>query len=130
MSTPFKVGSAGVVCAAIALLLLQPGTVQAHPQLVGRWTAVAPPNSNMSYTFDPGEYIGDGVWRGTFTIYWANNPISCGSYELRMLRGTYGVLSVRDGPNHGSVGVGDVDVGIGAMNLKGLTYRPQPLPPR
>jgi hypothetical protein len=125
MSTIRKVGSAGVVVAAVALLLLQAGEVQAHPQLVGRWAAVAPPNSNMSYTFDPGMYIGDGIWRGTFTIYWANNPIGCGNYEIRILHGTFGVLSVRDGINNGSIGVGDIDVGTRVLNLKGVTYRPQ-----
>jgi hypothetical protein len=125
MSTNLKLGSAGVVAAAVALLLLQPGKVQAHPQLVGHWASVAPPNSNMSYTFDPGMYIGDGIWRGTFTIYWANNPIGHGHYELRVLHGTQGVLSVRDGINQGSIGVGDIDLGTTrVLNLKGVTYRP------
>jgi hypothetical protein len=125
MTTNLKIGSAGVVVAAVALLLLQPGKVQAHPQLVGRWASVAPPASNMSYTFDPGVYIGDGIWRGTFTIYWANNPIGGGCYELRLLHGTQGVISVRDGINTGAVGVGDIDVGAErVLNLKGVIYRP------
>jgi hypothetical protein len=124
MSTRFKVGGAGVVFAAVALLLLQPGNVQAHPQLVGRWASVSPPNSNMSYTFDPGEYIGDGIWRGPFTIYWANNPISCGFYEIRILNGTYGTISVRDGPLHGAISIGSIDVGTRILTLKGVTYRP------
>ena len=124
MSINLKVGSAGVIVAAVALLLLQPAKVQAHPQLVGSWASVAPPNSNMSYTFDPGVYIGDGIWRGRFTIYWANNPISCGHYELRLFSGTRGMLSVRDGINQGAIGVGDIDLAAKILNLKGVTYRP------
>jgi hypothetical protein len=125
MRNRFKVASAAAVLAAVALLLLQPGKVQAHPQLVGTWTSVAPPNANLSYSFDPGEYIGAGIWRGTFTVYWANNPISCGFYELRMGHGTYGAISLRDGVRPpGGVLVGDVDVGTKVMSLKGVTYRP------
>jgi hypothetical protein len=127
MNTHFKAGSVGMVIAAVALLLLQPAMVQAHPQLVGRWVAVAPPNSNMSFTFEPGEYFGSGLWRGTFTIYWANNPISNGCYEVRLLNGTQGTISVRDGVRyHGNVGIGDIDVGTRIMIIDGTSYRPQP----
>ena len=124
MSIRFNLCATGVV-AAVALLLLQPGEVQAHPQMVGRWVSVDPANANMSYNFDPGDYIGNGVWRGTFTIFWANNPISNGCYELRMLNGTYGVLGVTDGPSRGMVGIGSIDVGTNkVLVLKGVTYRP------
>jgi hypothetical protein len=78
----------------------------------------------MSYTFDPGQYVGDGIWRGTFNIYWANNPISHGCYELRMLQGCQGTISVRDGPLQGAIAIGYIDVAAGVLVIKGVTYRP------
>jgi hypothetical protein len=125
MHNCFKVGSAAILCAALALLLLQPGKAQAHPQLIGTWNSVAPSNYNMSYTFDPGQYIGAGIWRGTFTLYWANNPVSCGFYEIRIGYGTSGAISLRDGvAPPGGVLVGEIDIGTRVMNLKGVIYRP------
>jgi hypothetical protein len=111
------------VALALALQLWQPGKAQAHPQLVGRWFGTTPPNLNMSFEFACGTYIGDGIWRGTFTIYWANDPISTGDYELRVFRGTEGTLGLRDGVL-ANPRFGVVDLGTRLLYLKGATYRP------
>jgi hypothetical protein len=123
MTAHFSRKISAAVLAGAALLLLQPGQTQAHPQMAGRWISKAPPNANMSYEFAPGRYLGAGVWRGTFTIFWANNPISCGHYELVMYYGTKGILTLRDGPLD-LIDAANIDVGTRIMVLKGVTYSP------
>jgi hypothetical protein len=123
MSTRFGPSSLAVLVAVVALLFLQPGKAQAHPQLTGRWFATAPPNVNMSFDFAPGQYIGDGIWRGTFTLYWANQFVSCGDYELRVLNGNWATLGLRDG-SLANQRMGEVDLGNKVMTIKGATYRP------
>jgi hypothetical protein len=123
MSTRFSPSRMAVIFAAALLLLLQSGKAQAHPQLVGRWFATTPPNVNMSFEFAPGEYIGDDIWRGHYTLYWANNPIADGDYELRVFNGTRATLSLRDG-RLANPRFAEVDLGTKVMTLKGVTYRP------
>jgi hypothetical protein len=125
MSTKLRVGSLGLLFATAAILLMQPSAVQAHPLLVGTWASVAPPNANMSYAFEPGCYVGAGIWRGNCTVLWANNPISNGVWELRIHDGMRGSLSIRDGDVHmGGTSIGIIDLGTRELTLKGLTYRP------
>jgi hypothetical protein len=123
MSARLNLNILAVIFGVVALLFLQPGKAQAHPQLAGRWFATTPPNVNMSYAFAPGEYIGDGIWRGIFTLYWANGQISCGEYELRVFRGNVGTLSLRDG-RLANARVALVDLGTKVMTLNDVTYRP------
>jgi hypothetical protein len=123
MSTRFGPRSMAVFFAVVAVLLLQPGKSQAHPQLAGRWFAVAPPTLNMSYEFALGEYIGDEIWRGTYILYWGNVPLSCGHYELRLVRGAQATLALVDG-RLANWRIANVDFGTKEMTLKGTTYRP------
>jgi hypothetical protein len=125
MNTRFAVASAVAALAAVALLLL-PGKVQAHPRLIGTWNSVYPADAEMAYTFEPGAYIGAGVWRGKFTVFCGNMPISNGCYELRMCDGTKGTIMLQDGvPPPGGILVGNIDVGTTrVMTVKGVTYRP------
>ena len=125
MKTRFAVASSLAALASVALLLL-PGEVQAHPRLIGTWNSVEPANAEMTYTFEPGAYIGAGVWRGNFTVFCGNMPISNGCYELRMTDGTKGTIMLRDGvPPPGGILVGNIDVGTTrVMTVKGVTYRP------
>jgi hypothetical protein len=53
---------------AVALLACYVGKADAHPQLVGRWTAATPPGGVTSFIFGPGEFQGHGVWRGPLTV--------------------------------------------------------------
>jgi hypothetical protein len=78
---------------------------------------------NMSYDFEPGKYIGDLIWRGKYTLYWADYPISCGTYELRLYNGTQATLALVDGELAHPRGA-DVDLGIRIMFLKGAAFRP------
>jgi hypothetical protein len=123
MSTRFGPSGLAFLFVGVALLLLQPGKAQAHPQLAGRWFATAPPNLNMSFEFAPGQYIGDGIWRGHYILYWANDPIAGGDYEFRLMNGTQGTLNLQDGILVDRR-TGEVDVGTRVMTLKGATYRP------
>jgi hypothetical protein len=125
MRTFVKLGVAGVVVASVTLLLFQPTPVQAHPRLMGPWKSVSPANINKAYVFEPGVYVGDGIWRGPCTLYVEDMYIGCGSWELRMREGTQGTLSIRDGINQGFVHVGMVDLGTREVILKGVLYRPQ-----
>ena len=75
----------------------------------------------MAYEFAPGQYIGAGVWRGTFTIFCANYPIACGGYELVMYNGTKGILKLRDGILY-PFNCANIDVGTQIMDFKGVTY--------
>lgn len=123
MITRFSRTSIAGILAGIALLVLQPGQVQAHPQLAGRWVSKSPPNVNMSYEFALGEYRGAGVWRGTFTVFWGGQPISWGEYELRIFSATQGTLSLRDG-YVANIEVANVDLGTRIMVFKNVTYSP------
>ena len=122
MITHFSRNISAAVLIGAALLLLQPGQTQAHPQLDGRWISKAPPNANMAYEFAPGQYIGAGVWCGTYTILCANNPISCGEYELIMYNGTKGILKLRDESLLYIFQSANIDVGTQIMDFKGVTY--------
>jgi hypothetical protein len=131
MSTNFKFKlGASVLFAGGLLLFCQPQSAQAHPQLIGTWKAIAPLGSYMAYAFEPGVYIGGGTWRGPCTVLLGNEPISCGSYELRVLNGTIGTVAVRDGTNQGFITIGNIDIGVNrAIQMKGVRYEPDaPLP--
>ncbi len=108
---------------AAGLLSCLPGTVQAHPNLVGRWVAPVPPGSSMAYEFGPGEYVGNWVWNGTFTFSLANCPLSTGTYQLLLFNGVEGTVTLRDG-NGLSVAVATVDLGTRLMTLKHVVFRP------
>jgi hypothetical protein len=125
MKTRFAVVGTAAFLAAVTLLLLQPGKVQAHPRLIGTWNSMEPEHADMSYAFDPGAYIGAGVWRGNFTVFCGGIPISNGCYELRLTDGTKATIMLRDGvPPPGGILVGNIDVGTRVMTVKGVTYRP------
>ena len=112
-----------LVVAVMAILILQPGKAEAHPVLQGRWFSVAPANANMSYEFGPGEYLGAGIWKGTFNVYLGNVQISCGTYELRMVAGTLGTIGLIDG-HMANARVATIDVGNRTMIFYGVVYRP------
>jgi hypothetical protein len=77
----------------------------------------------MSYDFAPGEYVGDGVWRGPLLFCMPTGPVSPGTYELRMFTGTEGTLGLIDGVGI-AVRVGNVDLGRRVMTFMSVTYRP------
>lgn len=113
--------SAAVLATALQLSLLS-GTTQAHPLLVGTWVAQDPPGTLMSYEFGPAEYQGNWVWRGPLTFYIANQAVSTGTYQLRMINGLEGGLTIHDGnglPNDGGL----VNLGTRQLNYKNVVFR-------
>jgi hypothetical protein len=126
MGTRFRRG--GLASLAVAALLLgQPGKVEAHPHLACKWVTPAPAGGYMSYDFRLGKYIGMGVWEGPFFLVVSNVPVSTGIYELRMFTGNEGTISLRDGTCIG-VRVGIVDFRARAMTFMNEVYRPAPYP--
>jgi hypothetical protein len=77
----------------------------------------------MEYDFGPGEYAGNWVWKGPFTLSIANCAVSTGTYQLRMFTGTEGTVELRDfnGLAHA---VANVDLGNRLMNFKSVIFRP------
>jgi hypothetical protein len=108
---------------AAGVMSCLPGKSLAHPHLVGRWVAEAPPGGSMVYDFGPGEYVGNWVWRGPFTFSVANCPVATGTYQLLMFNGVEGTLSLRDG-NEISTGVANVDLGRRSMTFKNVIFHP------
>jgi hypothetical protein len=112
----------GAFLCALAAVLLSQVPAQAHPQLLGRWSAEVPAGGLTVYEFGPGEYKGVGVWRGPFTTSVSNIPISVGVYELRLYDGSTGTLGLRDGTRI-ATRVGNVDLGAGALEFMWDIYR-------
>jgi hypothetical protein len=123
MGTSFRRGSWAAVLAVAGWLLCQPGTAQAHPHLVGKWSAPVPPGGLMVYEFGPSEYIGNGVWRGPYTYFVSNSPVARGTYELRLFVGAEGTVGLREGPA-GATNVATVDLATKVMIFRNVAYRP------
>jgi hypothetical protein len=123
MSKRISLTCASLLFAAMSLLLLQPGKAQAHPILQGKWFSVAPANAITAYEFGPGDYLGAGIWKGTYTVYLGNDFLSCGTYELRMVTGTQGTIGMIDG-QMANARVATIDVGTKTMTLYNVTFRP------
>jgi hypothetical protein len=118
-----RIGRTGLafVLALAGALLWQPATAHAHPQLAGKWSAPVPPGGLMVYEFGCGEYRGDDVWRGPFTLFVMNVPVASGTYELRM-NGLVGSLGFMDCPG-GQTTVGLADLGARVITYKDVTYK-------
>jgi hypothetical protein len=123
MGTSCRRGSLAAVLAVAGMLLCQPREAQAHPLFVGRWIAPVPPGGVMVYDFYPPVYITNWIWKGEFTFYVSNCPVTSGTYILRMYTGTEGTLELRDGTML-STSVGTVDLGTRVMVFKNVTFRP------
>jgi hypothetical protein len=99
-----------VLLAVGGLLSYQVGEVGAHPQLVGRWVSPTPPGGLQAYEFGPGEYIGNGCWRGPYTYFVAGcGAASWGEYELMFYTGSEATLALRDRTSGPGWNVGNVD---------------------
>jgi hypothetical protein len=123
MGTSFLRGRWAAVLAVAAWLLCHPGTAQAHPTLVGRWSAPVPPGVLMVYDFGPSDYIGNGVWRGPYTYFVANCPVATGVYELRLFVGAEGTIGLREGPA-GATNVATIDLANRVMIFRNVAYHP------
>jgi hypothetical protein len=127
MSAWYRRGNVVAVLAVAWLMLYQPGKVQAHPQFVGRWTATVPPGGIIIYDFAPCDYLGNGVWRGPYTLSMSNGVIATGVYELRMWSETVGTLGMRE--NIGvTTSVAIVDLGERLMTYMNAAFRPSLAP--
>jgi hypothetical protein len=122
MRTSLSGGGLAAVLAVAVLLSCGLGNAQAHPLFVGRWTAVSQPAAPIVYEFGPAEYVNDGVWRGSFTLYISNIQITCGTYELRIMTGSEGTVGLREAPGI-STTVGNIDLGTRVMTYKDVTFR-------
>src|SRR5262245_20082345 len=87
----------GVGILAAALMLALPAVSQAHPCLVGAYSAPVPGCGPTVYEFGPGEYQGCGVWKGPMMVTVGGLPIGPGVYVLRMASETQGTIGIRDG---------------------------------
>ena len=96
--------------AVVGLLCCRPDSAEAHPNLAGQWFAPVPPGGFMLFEFAPGEYLGNGVWRGPFVWIVSGCPTSHGVYELKMFTGTQGTLGLREGLSAPGWTVGNVDL--------------------
>jgi hypothetical protein len=131
MGSRFRRGRFPVALAVLGLLGCWPGFAQAHPLLVGKWSAAMPPGTTTVYDFAPGKYLGCGVWDGPFLLVIAGMPISTGHYQLYLFNGTQGTLALRDG-NWISTRVGILDLGTRVLSFMGINYQHSigvPLPP-
>ena len=123
MNTTVRRGSWAAVLAVMGWLLCQPATAQAHPLLIGRWSAASPPGSVMVYEFGPSEYLGNGVWQGPYTYFVSNCPVATGRYELRIYVGSEGFLGLREGQGGAST-IATVDFTTRVMTFRNVTFRP------
>jgi hypothetical protein len=123
MGARWRRGGVVVVLAVAALLSWQAGKVEAHPHLLGRWVARVPPGGFMVLEFGPGEYLGNGTWRGPFTYAVSGHPTSVGVYELQMFTGTEGTLGLRENLSAPGWNVGTVDLGAPSVTLRFTTYK-------
>ncbi len=117
--------------AVAVMFLCQSGNAQAHPQLIGTWSAPVPPGGSMVYEFGPARYIGNGYWIGTFQFSVAGCVASTGEYELYMFTGIEGTIKIKDTYiGCGAVGivnfaVPDISTGkvVPEMIYKNVLYR-------
>jgi hypothetical protein len=123
MSARWRRGGLVIVLAVAALLSWQSGKVEAHPHLLGRWVANVPPGGFMVLEFGPGEYLGNGTWRGPFTFVVSGCRASVGVYELQMFTGTEGTLGLREKLSAPGWSVGTVDFGARSVTLRQTTYK-------
>jgi hypothetical protein len=126
MSAPFRrLCAAGFV--GVALLLCQAEPAHAHPLLAGKWIAALPSGGIQVYEFGCGEYLGNGIWRGSAVFYVSNCPVWSGEYELRMFTGDAGTLSLLSTSKSIYSNVGLVDFGAAkrpaTFSFMGVVYR-------
>jgi hypothetical protein len=112
----------GVVVALTALLLCVPAPASAHPQLIGEWAGEVTRGSVTVYNFGPGEYLGNGMWRGPFSVTIAGCVTSYGEYVLRLYNAGEGTLALRDGLML-STRVAIIDLGVRAFEFMGVVYK-------
>lgn len=113
---------AGLAVVAIVLLAWLPSHAQAHPALVGAWTAPLPPGMVTTYEFGPGEFVTHQVWKGPMRVLVNNCEVATGVWELRMFTGTEGTVSMRDGLQIGT-SVGTVDFATRTFTYMNVFYR-------
>jgi hypothetical protein len=120
----FRLGrSVSAITLTTAMLLsFQVGTAHAHPLFVGTWVAQNPAGTLMKYEFGPGEYQGNWVWRGPLTFYVADQVVSTGRYELGLVNGLVGGVTLYDG-NGLANSVGTVHLGNRILNFKNVEFR-------
>jgi hypothetical protein len=106
---------------AAALLVCQSGNAQAHPKLMGKWSATVVPGVVVTYDFSPGAFIGGGLWRGTFTCVMSDVPISAGPYELYMFTGALGTVTLIE---QGFTSSGNIDLRARVLDYRGVEYHP------
>jgi hypothetical protein len=123
MFTSFRRGSWVTVLAVTVWLLCQPAPAQAHPLLIGKWSASVPAGGQATYVFGPGEYLDNGVWQGPYTYFVGDCPVTTGRYELRVYIGTEGILGFREGVG-GATTVGTFDLTTRVITFRNLTFRP------
>jgi len=123
MGSAFRRGSLAVVVTVTGWLLVQPAAVEAHPLLIGRWSAPVPAGGQTTYEFGPGVYLDNGVWQGPYTYFVAGCPVMTGRYELRVYVGTIGVLGLREGVG-GATTVGVLDFTTRELTFRNLLYKP------
>lgn len=104
----------------LLLALALPTAASAHPKLVGPW--VGQGATLTEYDFGPGEYVGNGMWRGPLRVVIGGCVTSYGDYYLRVYHGSEATLAVRDGLML-STRVGNVDLREGVFDFMGVVYR-------
>jgi hypothetical protein len=123
MSRSLRRGGLAVVLAVAGWLVCQPGYVQAHPKLVGKWKATNPAAFGEAYEFQAGEYQGNGVWRGCYTYFVENVAVATGTYELRAFNAGEATVGFVEGPAV-STRVGNVDLLNRVLTFQNVTYHP------
>jgi hypothetical protein len=123
MGACLRRGGVVVVLAVAALLSWLASRAEAHPHLVGPWRVNVPPGGFMLLEFGPGEYLGNGTWRGPFTYVVSGHPTSVGVYELQMFTGTEGTLGLRENLSAPGWNVGTVDFGAPSVTLRHTIYK-------
>lgn len=107
---------------AAAVVLAAPQAASAHPLMVGIFRGELAPGAPSTYEFGPGEYVGNGMWRGPVTVTISGLVTSYGDYYLRVYHGPHAVLALRDGFLL-STRVGIVDLTAGTFDFLGIVYQ-------
>jgi hypothetical protein len=111
------------VLAVVGLLSCQAGKAEAHPSLEGNWAVRLPGNGYMAFYFCAGTYLGDGIWRGSYSYAVSFGPVYYGQYELKMFTATEGALSIKSGLSSPGWTVGSVDFAIPQFMYLNAYYR-------
>jgi hypothetical protein len=113
------------VLVAAAFLLGMPTDAQSHPCIVGQYSVQVPGCGPTVYDFGPGEYQGNGVWRGVMTTTVGGVLVGPGCYDLRMFSETQGTIGIRDGKQI-STQVGLIDLASGVLEYMNTSYTRAP----